>query len=525
MKPRAVCWQNREEWLYVYRALYNFDDPEAQRRGLDRVAAWKSRSAGKLPIAIESTAVLISAQLALEDVTYNLQMKLTVAMAIVRFVNGMVDQFQTGKYARTVHSIAEEIGLPDWLVDLRHEATHANLPSMELLQRGLCIALSWLKMEYWEAQMKVHDGNDRKLFQLLNKYWRIAVGSVTGRKKKADPKLKDISKELVYTVSTSNQWSLLPSILFSEGILLPSQDKLSSLAVRWSHQDNSMHSLVDDVPIEIIEMWEPLLKALDESSEEFTTSLIMYLLQHLSDSQTGGINKPSCYFAWIKILLGGFSRDKFPLVLNKGIEWVVVLQATLENPTSYSLALIPIILKNIPAISASLKDKIEYLVSVFLNTEHGSSSCMEECQYFDLVEAITKKINESEQLLADKWQDQISSANLEWKVSQGATQWHLIPIGEVLGVSNLTPTCLELSRRRENPILQESNAEYTAENSLANSDPMAVECHDDQSLDGDQPGESIQDYESDPMLEEDQIDKTHETENDISYISNHICLF
>lgn len=205
-EARVVCWQNREEWLYVYRALYNFDDPEIQRTGVDRVAAWKSRSAGKLPLAIECTANLVSSRLA--NVVDEIQGRLTLAMAIVRFVNGMVDQVQKGKFARSVQSIAGEIGLPDWLVDLRHEATHASLPSMETLQNGLHVSLCWLQEEYWEAQIKTHEENEQKLSRLLNEYRDVALicASQKQMKGKNSSKMKELSDEIATIVSTSNLW-------------------------------------------------------------------------------------------------------------------------------------------------------------------------------------------------------------------------------------------------------------------------------------------------------------------------------
>lgn len=204
---RVVCWQNHEEWLHVYRSLYNFDDPEAQRRGIHSVAVWKSRSMGKLPLAIECTANLISGHL---GSTGNIQERLTLAMAIVRFVNGMVDQDQKGKFARSVQSIAEEIGLPDWLVDMRHEATHANLPSIDTLRSGLRASLSWLQGEYWDAQLNIHDGNTKRLMQLLENYRDVAMRHALRKKKmskvKTKSKLTELSKDITSLVSMSNLW-------------------------------------------------------------------------------------------------------------------------------------------------------------------------------------------------------------------------------------------------------------------------------------------------------------------------------
>ena len=122
----------------------------------------------------------------------------------------MADQVQKGKFARSVQSIADEIGLPDWLVDLRHEATHASLPSMETLQCGLRASLSWLQSEYWEAQINVHQENVERLSQLLKEYRDVTLSHATSRKKikklKCSSKMKEISEEIVNVVSISNLW-------------------------------------------------------------------------------------------------------------------------------------------------------------------------------------------------------------------------------------------------------------------------------------------------------------------------------
>ena len=50
------------------------------------------------------------------------------------FVNGLVDPAQQGPFARSIASIAAQIGLPLWFVELRHAATHEDLPSLQVLR-------------------------------------------------------------------------------------------------------------------------------------------------------------------------------------------------------------------------------------------------------------------------------------------------------------------------------------------------------------------------------------------------------
>lgn len=100
------------------------------------MSAWKAITA--LPHALESSLALLT--VILQDNTQPLSSGLCIrqsyATAIVRLVNGLVDPLQQGIYARSIGSIAAQLGFPSWLVELRHAATHEDLPSLELLRDG-----------------------------------------------------------------------------------------------------------------------------------------------------------------------------------------------------------------------------------------------------------------------------------------------------------------------------------------------------------------------------------------------------
>ncbi|GAA5916502.1 hypothetical protein JCM6882_001744, partial [Rhodosporidiobolus microsporus] len=65
------------------------------------------------------------------------------------FVNSLVDPLQTTYYARSIASLAAQIGLPLWFVELRHQATHEELPSLGVLRGAGRQALDWLYTHYW----------------------------------------------------------------------------------------------------------------------------------------------------------------------------------------------------------------------------------------------------------------------------------------------------------------------------------------------------------------------------------------
>lgn len=90
---RSTGWKNWEEWSLVYELIFNSSDSAQQKEGLQLIEVWRSRSHGKLPIAVECTSCVLCAALGQVNDNQNQTYKrLSMAMALVRFVNGMVDQ-------------------------------------------------------------------------------------------------------------------------------------------------------------------------------------------------------------------------------------------------------------------------------------------------------------------------------------------------------------------------------------------------------------------------------------------------
>ena len=107
-----------------------------------QLTAWKAITS--LPHAVDSTLSIL-AVIVQDDCsnTSGLVLRQSYSAAIIRMVNGLVDPLQFGVYARSIAAIAAQLGLPAWLVELRHAATHEDLPSLEVLRRAaqqVCIS-------------------------------------------------------------------------------------------------------------------------------------------------------------------------------------------------------------------------------------------------------------------------------------------------------------------------------------------------------------------------------------------------
>ncbi|ETK75020.1 hypothetical protein F441_18699 [Phytophthora nicotianae CJ01A1] len=156
----ALPWLDWAEWQEVHVGLFS-SDPFAQQRVVSRVASWRSRV--QLPVAINATAQLVELQLHESMAQHHhhavgvssrshMELSLLYASVIVRCVNGLVDGSQKGAYATAVSTLAQRIGIPLWIVDLRHESSHNQLPSLPVLRFAAQHLLAWLRSNYWGAQ-------------------------------------------------------------------------------------------------------------------------------------------------------------------------------------------------------------------------------------------------------------------------------------------------------------------------------------------------------------------------------------
>lgn len=58
-------------------------------------------------------------------------------------------------------------GLPRLLVDIRHEASHNDLPSLSLLRLAAAEAVQWLQAAYWQRQQAHLHQQQQRVVELL----------------------------------------------------------------------------------------------------------------------------------------------------------------------------------------------------------------------------------------------------------------------------------------------------------------------------------------------------------------------
>ncbi|KAI9846991.1 MAG: rRNA-processing protein las1 [Sclerophora amabilis] len=296
---RPVPWKGRRDLLRVRGQLYRLNDSrqDERREAIDTVRAWKTR--GDLPHLVESTALLVDALLNDDEARASpWSIRSAYSTAFSRFVTGLLDSEQTAKTKRSMHNIAQELGMPPAFVDLRHQVTHEDMPSLEVLRHATQRSLNWLWDYYWH-KLDIRTGDldfDDAAFRegvvrlkehfrnLLRRHIRQEIEAVKGgagagtgmamqkRKRRPndvdDPVLDTCGRCVRVCRGKTTTLRELAAVLVERKILIPAS--------------RSIGDSMDRVFI----LWDVLLQLLAQNQSRFLGLLVTELLAKISEPST-----------------------------------------------------------------------------------------------------------------------------------------------------------------------------------------------------------------------------------------------
>ncbi|EJD55257.1 Las1-domain-containing protein [Auricularia subglabra TFB-10046 SS5] len=320
--PRRVPWSSKAEVEQLCSWIYSEDaGTDGRRRAMARarpsrllpLSAW--HVATPLPHALDSVLSLLAAEIGDDSGSPALLVRQSYASAIVRFVNGMVDPLQFGAYARSIAAIAAQIGLPAWLVELRHAATHEDLPSLEILREAAREALAWLLQNYFLPVLSSSENTSRPPVQpsplapLLKEYKALAKQAARDESLRSSLQLEftRVFRQLERwigeaKVATSNVVSgaydpeskemlaleLLANGLLDKGGLVPIAKKKRQLPEGRMSPPNAA-------------LWRPLLSHVQDQHPFFGSTLLSCVATRIGgsgeDDQDASV--VSCMLAWV----------------------------------------------------------------------------------------------------------------------------------------------------------------------------------------------------------------------------------
>ncbi|OXG25744.1 hypothetical protein C361_01704 [Cryptococcus neoformans Tu259-1] len=289
--PRRVPWTCQSELTELYDMLFSpAANLESRRRGLARMSIYISSPS--CPSFIHLLHSLVAAELLPypppRGAEESQRMRMMMGMAIVRFVNGMVDPLQTGPYARPISHLAATLGLPPSLIALRHRATHEDLPPLPLLHQAVTQCIVYLHQNSFIPLMTSSYGSPppailerqqataKRVDGLLKRWKKIAKNRLRDKEVREEDEsaieMKKVRKELEGEVAGT---SGIVKGLVEVGSLVP-------LAKRKRASQKAISP-----PPPSLKIWEPLLTHLsDTTMPDLSSTLSIQILDILLNPST-----------------------------------------------------------------------------------------------------------------------------------------------------------------------------------------------------------------------------------------------
>ncbi|XP_069468632.1 ribosomal biogenesis protein LAS1L isoform X2 [Ambystoma mexicanum] len=391
---------------------------EAKKAGAG-TAAQHGRYGSSMPFAVACTADLVRCKIM--DVTNGAgsdELVLLYGLALVRFVNLITERKQK-TVSIPLRRLANEMNIPEWIVNLRHDFTHGKLPNLSWCRKGCDFVMEWLRREYWSCQLGNNllsqwesdednetdeDESDEdfqklsleeeKHLKLVGKVKHVLLSYVKHQFKVLEEvQLVSKAKKLWNCPSSEVEWiiaqvkdlikencEVVAELLLDEGFLIPTLDQLKYFKIEC--EDN--HELLNmKIPHTICRFWQLLLKGLH--SQAFTQMLLEKLFSELRlccNESTLGI-RPQFLVCWISEMLEANQRagrkgkclspiqhdlsNKWKIFLHKvPLQWKTLLDKCLEAPCQATPHLLQRILADMkPRLPWDTQEKLMYLCSIY----------------------------------------------------------------------------------------------------------------------------------------------------------------
>ncbi|XP_061169542.1 uncharacterized protein LOC133178896 isoform X2 [Saccostrea echinata] len=488
VKIMVVPWRDKEEFRQVHAGVFS-EDLEPKQRALAKMTTWQSRALNKLPIAIESTMALcracISHQLAIQEGTVHenhLKLVYEYSMGIIRFVNNITELGQTGRVRMAVHTIAGNFGIPNWIVEMRHSATHRSMPSLSELTAGTDWVLDWLKEDFWDAQLKIMESiKPKKSFDLeedrefvdkiIEKYMADTLKAIRTGEKSVNC-YSDLLRLL------ERHKSRMLCCIFKKGHFIPTPVQLRELNISARELMSSQHLRIPDI---LGKLWGPLLNILHRM--KLTSALVQLMVTMVTDKE----NFQNFFLcSWLHRIIssnsmsGNYEERNLKASKRKlykyrrHIPYRLILEKLLRHPSIYTQVIIKLLLPlQTPAVTPATKKKIHKLLDVVCGKSTQSDSSENDTPIHSILDVDKSVIgSESEESLPQVGdiQHQAQQFNQSpWTRDQDILNWERIPLGSLdMFQGQITPISCDESLD-ENP----DEEDFLYEDELG-SDPYGV---------------------------------------------------
>ncbi|XP_044124606.1 ribosomal biogenesis protein LAS1L [Bufo gargarizans] len=437
-RRQVVAWISKAEWEQVLEYLYS-RDCKLQRDALHQISAWKSRYGNSMPLAVECTADLVRCKIL--DVSGGMgeqELELLYGLALVRFVNIITEPKQKN-IAIPLRRLANELKIPEWVVNLRHSATHGKLPKLSLCRKGWDFVMDWLRREYWSRQLGnssnpqwMSEENDdseeaeevlptlslkEQKRQTLTAKLRESLQSYTSEQFKIFEEQQKDSARKPWTATANLEWIIAQvkelvhqnsvqtavDIFLQDGFLIPTGKQLSTLKIEPDEVEDLR------LPRTLLRLWQPLLKVLH--SQTFTQELLEKMFAGVGNYKKAQVRE-HYLICWIaEILTANYRADKKYMVGSRNqthvkskwkffshsvsLQWKKLMQKCLEFPCQMTPQVLQLIFSNTKNhLPLATQEKLLCLCSIYIQDAGADGSIDYSDQPIYTVESLQWKIKQ-----------------------------------------------------------------------------------------------------------------------------------
>ncbi|KAJ2802315.1 rRNA-processing protein las1 [Coemansia guatemalensis] len=391
--PKIVPWTSTEEYMNVADWLYSTELRE-RKRGVAVVKAWRAR--GRVPAAIEATAnlaeILIADQERRQGMSIS-QLRHMYSMALIRFVNSIVDLEQRGTFAQSMTTLATRIGMPAWFVELRHTCTHEQIPSLMVLRSACEQAHSWIGDYYWKRQARtLPEDTMAHIREAISAYVTLRAKAKGDGSNASTPVKKGTADARAFETAKKSLKLLLGQlhedavrlyvvpVLVEPGFLVPDDKRLRS-----RFPDCAM-------PARLIQQWSSILRLFTEAwgeslfFEELLSGIVATLLpdpNELSIFESSERSPSTSHAATLVAWIGWIIQNYYVpdnTTASPAISLDDLLEGCLRSPCYYSRAVLRIVSAHDPTLKRELRPFVDFmgkaltaLVAVESETKAGSA--------------------------------------------------------------------------------------------------------------------------------------------------------
>ena len=277
--------------------------------------------------------------------------------AICRFVTGLLDSDQNSKFKVSMYNKAKELNLPASFVELRHEATHGELPTLVVLRQAAAKSINWLWHNYWQHLQNESDfenlllsgtGPDSikdNLRRILKKYGyadqelQSSAGDIDLTT--SGVVSKDTCVQLVRLCKDQRQNLMeLVEVLLENGMPVPDSNLYVISGVSLLLQSNANLNGLDSNSDQKFQLFDPLLKMLTAHQKQFFAVFVNKLLRHLivpSKMSTDNDTLRGFSSIWLEHIYA--SKEWQKMTKRDRIDDNTVVSLCLQNPSRWTVKL------------------------------------------------------------------------------------------------------------------------------------------------------------------------------------------